>query len=73
MVRSAFRSGMTGRGYRLFRPVSLRSRLRYRVSEGALYRDADGEETVLARRKPSMSFRYDGSRLSRAAARQYQA
>lgn len=33
-------------------PVGLRSRLRCRVSLGALYRDVDGKETVLARRKP---------------------
>jgi len=34
--RSAFRSGMTGRGYRLIRPVSLRYRLRYRGIKRAL-------------------------------------
>jgi len=37
---------------------------------GTSYRDADAEETTLARRKPSNCDRRDGSYLSRYAARQ---
>ena len=73
MARYAFRYGMTGPGYRPDGPVSLRSRLRYRRRLPPKEHYRDGEETVLARRKPRKLIRYDGTSLQRQAARQFPA
>ena len=81
IARSAFRSGSKDRGYR-HRSFGLRSRLRYR---GPFHTRSDAqhhryrrvlrrpysEETALARRKPRLQARSDGSNPKRKAAREW--